>query len=87
MKKLFIITLGVVFSASMAMAFDLKKDALGAAADLASGKSAKDIADSKKKEVEAAAQKEIDSKKKEATDKADSKTGGAASLIGGALKK
>lgn len=85
MKKLFIIAMGIIFSASMASAFDVKGNALGAASDLSSGKSAKDIAEAKKKEAVDAAKAE--KKKKEAIDKADSKTGGAASAVGGFLKK
>ncbi|TLD97226.1 hypothetical protein LS71_000225 [Helicobacter jaachi] len=87
MKKLFLIAMGIVFGASVAMAFDIKGQALGAASDLASGKSAKEIADAKKKEAEEAAKKELDKKQQEAIDKADSKTGGAASAVGGLLKK
>ena len=70
--------MGVLLGASMASAIDLKgaasNAAAGAASDLASGKSAKEIA-------------EADKKAKEAMDKADAKTGGAASAIGGMLKK
>ncbi|TLD90866.1 hypothetical protein LS66_000585 [Helicobacter sp. MIT 03-1614] len=87
MKKLFIIAMGVIFSASMVSAFDVKGNALGAASDLSSGKSAKDIAEAKKKEAVDAAKAEAEKKKKEAIDKADSKTGGAASAVGGFLKK
>ncbi len=87
MKKLFIIAMGIIFSASMASAFDVKGNALGAASDFSSGKSAKDIAEAKKKEAVDAAKAEAEKKKKEAIDKADSKTGGAASAVGGFLKK
>ncbi len=87
MKKLFIIAMGIIFSASMVSAFDVKGNALGAASDLSSGKSAKDIAEAKKKEAVDAAKAEAEKKKKEAIDKADSKTGGAASAVGGFLKK
>ncbi|MCX2717110.1 hypothetical protein OQH61_05105 [Helicobacter sp. MIT 21-1697] len=87
MKKLFIIAMGIIFSASVASAFDIKGSAVGAASDLASGKSAKDIAESKKKEAVDAAKAEADKKQKELMDKADAKTGGAASMAGGLLKK
>ena len=82
MKILFLVAMGIVFSASIASAFDIKGQALGAAGDLMSGKSAKEIAEEKKKEAEEAA-KQTD----KALNKLDDKTGGAASMAGGLLKK
>lgn len=91
MKKLFVVAMGVLLGASVASAIDLKgaasNAAAGAASDLASGKSAKEIAEAKKKEAKDAAKAEADKKAKEAMNKADAKTGGAASAIGGMLKK
>ena len=87
MKKLFLVAMGIVFSASMASAFDIKGQALGAAGDLMSGKSAKEIAEEKKKEAEEAAKAELNKQTDKALDKLDDKTGGAASMAGGLLKK
>lgn len=87
MKKLFLVAMGILLSASVASAFDIKGQAMGAASDLASGKSVKDIANEKKEEAKKEAQKEVEKKADEALKKADSKTGGTASTAAGMLKK
>ena len=87
MKKLFLVAMGIVFSASMASAFDIKGQTLGVAGDLMSGKSAKEIAEEKKKEAEEAAKAELNKQTDKALNKLDDKTGGAASMAGGLLKK
>lgn len=80
MKKLFFLGLGVIFSATLAFGFDLKSKALDAAGDLASGKSAKEVAEDNKKKLKEEAEKK-------ALEKADEKTGGAASTAKNLLKK
>lgn len=79
--------MGILLSASMANAFDIKGNAVGAASDVVNGKSAKEVAEAKKKEAVNAVKTEADKKQKELMDKADAKTGGAASITGGLLKK
>lgn len=64
MKKLFIIAMGILLSASMANAFDIKGNAVDAASDVANGKSAKEVAEAKKKEAVNAVKTEAEKNKK-----------------------
>ncbi|TLE02808.1 hypothetical protein [Helicobacter japonicus] len=63
MKKLFIIAMGIIFSASMANAFDFKGETYG------NGKNTKEVASAKKKEMKPSTKSELDKKKKEAIKK------------------
>ncbi|WP_300450038.1 hypothetical protein V3I05_04985 [Helicobacter mastomyrinus] len=94
MRKVISVLLAVAVCGTFANAFDIKDKALGAASDLASGKSVKDITEDTKKEVKNAANAEVEKQKAElekqkqkAMKKADEKTGGAASIAGELLKK
>lgn len=98
MNRFFLMILGIFLSAPIANAFDVKSKTLQTTSELASGKSAKEVAEENKKELETKAKQKVQkgkeqvSKKKEelkekAMKKADDKTGGAASAIGEALKK
>ncbi len=87
MRKVILVLLAVAVCGTFANAFDIKDKALGAASDLASGKSVKDITEDTKKEVKNAANAEVEKQKQKAMKKADEKTGGAASIAGELLKK
>lgn len=58
MKKLFIIAMGILLSASMANAFDFKGETYG------NGKSTKEVVSTKKKEMKSSTKSELDKKKK-----------------------